>query len=262
MVADRSSSLTGRREPPAFRHMNVVETRQMTPHMIRVSFGGAGLAGLVIDAPAASVRILLPSPGKPDLVMPQWNGNEFLLADGSRPVIRTFTPRHFDPKALVLDIDMVVHEGGIASLWAQSAQPGAAAALSGPGRGYTIDAEASDYLLVGDESAIPAISQLLESLSPNLPIRVDIEIGGAEARLDLPHHPAATIGWHVLGPDQAPGEALADAVEAAQLSPDSVVWCAGEAASMHRIRNHLFREVGLARSQATVRGYWKIDRKP
>ncbi len=75
--------------------------------------------------------------------MPTWNGNEFLLPDGRRPTIRTFTPRHVDTGALELVIDAVVHGDGAASQWAQAAAPGLDAAVSGPGRGYTIDERAS-----------------------------------------------------------------------------------------------------------------------
>lgn len=261
MASDQGSSLTGRREPPPFRQIAVISAHQLTRHMIRVTFAGDELKGLSIEEPAASVRILLPTPGSPELVMPEWNGNEFLLSDGSRPILRTFTPRTLDTTSLQLDIDMVVHNGGVASQWALAAKPGDPAALSGPGRGYTIDPDASGYILGGDETAIPAIAQLLESLPKHSPVRVEIEIRSGDARLDLPSHPTAEIAWHVLGSDREPGAALVEAVQGTSIATSDVVWCAGEAASMHRIRNYLFKEVGLKRSQATVRGYWKIDRK-
>ena len=38
------------------------------------------------------------------------------------------------------------------------------------------------------------------------------------------------------------------------------IWAAGEASAMHAIRTHLFKELGLDRSVATVRGYWKPAR--
>ena len=106
-----------RREPPPFRDVAVVGIEHPTPHVVRIVFDGSDLHNLIVDEPAASVRLLLPSPGTSDLVIPTWNGNEFLLPGGERPTIRTFTPIR-DPEAsseLVLDI--VVHESGAASDW-------------------------------------------------------------------------------------------------------------------------------------------------
>lgn len=227
--------------------------------MVRVTLVGPELRGFAVELPAASVRLLLPSIGQEDLVIPTWNGNEFLLADGSRPIIRTFTPRRVDVVALELDLEIVIHEGGVASAWALAAVPGNPVAVSGPGRGYSIDDEA-DFLLLGDESAIPAISQLLEHLPDRTTVDVHIEIAQPDARLDLPDHPGAAGEWHDLPPGEPPGDTLVEAVRGAPLGPDTRVWAAGEAAAMQRIRRHLFEERDVERARATVRGYWKIGR--
>src|SRR5215207_1261663 len=160
----RPTTVRSRREPPRFRRVAVRRVERLTARMIRVTLGGPDLEGLTVEQPAASVRLLFPSPGAQELVVPSWNGNEFLLADGRRPTIRTLTPRRVDAQALELDVEIVVHGGGVASEWAQAAEPGNPAAVSGPGRGYTIDRDAPAFLLAGDETAIPAISQLLEAL--------------------------------------------------------------------------------------------------
>jgi NADPH-dependent ferric siderophore reductase len=228
--------------------------------MVRVTFSGAELGGLSVDRPAASVRLLLPSPGTTELVLPTWQGNEFLLAGGERPTIRTFTPRRADPGARELDLDIVVHGGGRASTWAQAAEPGAPAAVSGPGRGYTVDPGAPGFLLAGDETAIPAMSQLLEALPPDRPVQVLVEIADPVAEQPLPAHPAATVTWCLLAPGAAPGDAMVAAVRQTDLAPGTRVWGAGEAAAVQRIRRHLFEERGWPRSQATIRGYWKHGR--
>jgi NADPH-dependent ferric siderophore reductase len=227
--------------------------------LTRVTLAGDELEGLVVDEPAASVRLLLPSPGSGDVVLPAWNGNEFLLADGSRPTIRTFTPRRVDSSARELDVEIVVHGGGAASQWVEASSAGAPAAVSGPGRGYVIDREAPAFLLAGDETAIPAMSQLLESL-PAVPVQVHVEVADAGAVLELPAHPDATVEWHELAAGAAPGDALVDAVVRAEIVSGARVWVAGEAAAVQRIRRHLFEERGLSRRDATVRGYWKLGR--
>ncbi|GAC1478736.1 MAG: siderophore-interacting protein [Acidimicrobiales bacterium] len=225
-----------------------------------MSLTGPVVAALTVTEPAASVRLLLPTPGLTGLVLPAWDGNEFLLPTGRRPTIRTFTPRRVDPAALELDVDIVVHGPSPASDWARRARPGDEVAVSGPGRGTTIDRHASRFLLAGDETAIPAISQLLEALPPTARVDVRIEIGHADARLVLPDHPAANEMWTVLGAGRPPGDSLVGAVEAAAIEAGSHVWAAGEAAAMQRIRRLLFDERGLSRAQTTIRGYWKHGR--
>ncbi|HEX2047959.1 MAG TPA: siderophore-interacting protein [Acidimicrobiales bacterium] len=251
------TSLRLRREPPAFRTVEVVGVERLTPRMARVTLGGRELAGFVVDQPAASVRVLLPDD---ELVIPAWNGNEFLLPDGRRPVLRTLTPRRADPDAGELDVDVVLHGRGAASQWAGTATPGDPVAVSGPGRGYAVDPEAPGFLLGGDETAVPAIGQLLEVLPPDRPVEVHVEVARPDARLRLPEHPRATVTWHDLPPGTPPGHALVAAVCSVDLAPGTRVWVAGEAAAVQRIRKHLFGDVGLPRGQTTIRGYWKHGR--
>lgn len=259
-AGDTGAAAWTRREPPRFRLVTVLRVEEVTPWMLRVTFTGADLAGLVVDRPAASVRLLVPSPGTSELVIPTWNGNEFLLSGGERPVIRTFTPVRVDPEAQELDLDIVVHQGGLVSTWAAGAGRGDPAAVSGPGRGYEIDRGAAAFWLVGDETALPAIGQLLEALPHTAPVEVVVEVAHADARPALPHHPRATVRWLLLPDGARAGDALADAVVAADLEPGTHVWVAGEAAAVQRIRRHLFGERGLPRAHATVRGYWKHGR--
>ena len=89
-------SVRVRREPPRFRMVEVRRVAMVNACLARVTLGGSQLEGFAIDEPAASVRLLLPYPASRELVIPTWNGNEFLLADGQRPVIRTLTPSALD----------------------------------------------------------------------------------------------------------------------------------------------------------------------
>lgn len=259
-MSDGPTSTRMRREPPRFRRVAVDRVERLTPRLARVVLAGPELEGLTVDEPAASVRLLIPAPGESELVMPEWSGNEFLLADGSRPVIRTFTPHRLDAEALELDLWIVVHGHGAASQWAESARPGDPAAVSGTGRGYAVDATAPAFLLAGDETAIPAMHQLLETLPASARVEAHVEVGDGDAELALPEHPKASVSWHVLRHGTPHGDALVDAVAAADLEDGARVWAAGEASAMFRIRRHLFEEKGVPRRHATVRGYWKHGR--
>ena len=246
-----------RREPPAFRDVTVVGTGHPTPHVVRVVFDGPDLHNLIVDEPAASVRLLLPSPGTSDLVIPTWNGNEFLLASGQRPTIRTFTPIRASGATSELLLDIVVHGSGVASDWATVATVGDRAAISGPGRGYVADPDASSFVLVGDESAVPAVGQLLASLSPECPVYAGIEVTSPEAIRDLPGRPTTHVDWRVLPEGAPPGTEQFEYVRSATIEPDARIWAAGEAAAMQRIRRHLFDDRGVDRSRTMIRGYWK-----
>ena len=80
-----------RREPPAFRGVAVARVEPLSPRLVRLTLAGPELSGFTLDEPAASVRVLLPSPTTGEVVIPTWNGNEFLMADGARPRLRTLT---------------------------------------------------------------------------------------------------------------------------------------------------------------------------
>jgi NADPH-dependent ferric siderophore reductase len=133
-------------------------------------------------------------------------------------------------------------------------------AVSGPGRGYDIDPEAPAFLLAGDESALPAIGQLIPLLPAAAGVDVVVEVADPAARLDLPGHPRLAVRWVELPEGARPGDALVDAVVGSEIDPEARVWAAGEAAAVQRIRRHLFEERGLGRARCTVRGYWKVAR--
>jgi NADPH-dependent ferric siderophore reductase len=262
-VSDEGSSPTTprrvRRPPPRFRRVTVARARPVGPRLVRITLTGPELTGFAVDEPAASVRLLLPDDGQ--LVLPSWNGNEFLLPDGRRPVIRTLTPRRTHPAPPELDVEIVLHDRGAASDWARTASAGDAAAVSGPGRGYRIDPDAPAFLVGGDETAIPAIGQLLESLPADAPVAVHIEVAAPDGRIELPPHPTAAVTWHDLPPGAPPGDALVTAVEHAAPPTGTRIWAAGEAAAMQRIRRHLVGERRLPRPHTTIRGYWKHGRR-
>lgn len=228
--------------------------------MIRVTIGGDALRGFEMPDPAGSVRLLLPEPGAGTIDMPEWNGNEFRHADGSRPMIRTLTPRHHRPSEDELDVDVVIHGNTPLATWATSATVGTPVAMSGPGRGYGIDSSAARFVLVGDESAVPAIAQLMETIPQGTPVTVIVEMADPSARIPLPDRGGVQVAWLDLPADEAPGTAMDEAVRAADISDETNIWVAGEAAGVQAIRRHLFDGRSVPRSRAVVRGYWKHGR--
>lgn len=249
------AAIRTRREPPPFRRVSVAGTEAISPWMTRVFLTGPSLKGFDEPTPASSVRLLLPSPGA-GLVVPIWAGNEFLLPDGSRPVIRTVTPRRFIAESNEIHLDIVHHDGGALTPWVKDALagPAADAAVSGPGRGYEIPSDANSFILIGDETAIPAICQLLERI-PDVPIEVLIGVRDLEARVDL--HRDVDEHWIQIESGGDLGPEAVTRLSTANLREDLHIWAAGEAAAMQAIRKYLFTERGLPRDRTTIRGYWK-----
>lgn len=236
----------------------------MNPRTMRVKFAGDSLRQMEVPQTAASVRLLVPSEPGGELVMPEWNGNEFLLPNDERPAIRTFTPLRFDGDAGSVELEIVRHEGGAVSSWAERCGTGDPVALSGPGSGWEPPADATDMielLVFGDETAIPAIGQLLGAVAdqdPQPSCRVHVEVKSPDSRRDLGPMPPETVTWYVAEPALPPLSALVAAAQAIEtVSERTHIWAAGEAAAVQAMRKHFLGALGVPRSRASIRGYWK-----
>ncbi len=250
-----------RREPPPLLPVEVLARAELSVRMLRLTFEGDGLRGMFVEHPASSVRLLVSSPGTAELVIPDWNGNEFLPPDGHRPALRTFTPLRVDTGAGRLDLEVVRHPGGAVSEWAEIAEVGAPAAVSGPGSGYDIPADAARLIVLADETALPAVIQLVEVAPESLTLEIHIEIVVEDAVIPVDTRPDDSIEWYVSESGAVAGDQLVDVVTAIAELPDGThLWAAGEASAMHAIRSHLFDTLCIERSRATVRGYWKPPR--
>lgn len=255
--APATASGAGRRQPPPRRRVEVRRVEPLTAHLVRVTFGGPDLAGWPVGDPTGHCKVFLPSAGEPEPVLPEWGPDGPVFPAGQpRPIVRTYTPRRFDPDALELDVDFVIHDGGPASAWAAQAAVGQRAAVAGTGRGYAIDPAAKVFHLAGDETAIPAIGVLLEHLDPAATVAVTIEISAPDAELALPGHPGAIIRWLLRRTGAEPGAELIDALAHTALPDDVRVWVAAEATAVRTIRRGLIAR-GLPVDRLVTRGYWK-----
>ena len=144
---------------------------------------GPELVGLEPGQPAASVRLLLPHHG--ELVLPEWNGNEFLHADGSRPHLRTLTPLRIDTERGEVDVDIVLHGSGPMATLGGVGGGGRSRRDLGHRTGLRHRRRRAAYLLAGDESALPAITTILDALPDDASARVLVEVGHPDAELDL-----------------------------------------------------------------------------
>jgi len=237
----------------------VTRVEQLTPHMIRIVVGGAGLTGLTAGACTDHyVKILFPQAGvaypEPfDLAVIR----ETLPRD-QQPLVRTYTVRRWRPEVPELWLDFVVHgDEGIAGPWAAAARVGDPVRFMGPGGGYAPNPEAGWHLLAGDESALPAIAAALEGMPAGATVRAFIEVEDAAEEQKLESPAEAEITW--LHRDGRPvGEVLVEAVRGFDFPAGEVhAFVHGEAAFVKDLRALLRVERGLPMSQLSISGYWR-----
>jgi NADPH-dependent ferric siderophore reductase len=248
------------RRPSAQATLEVVRTTWVTPGLVRVTLGGAGFDDFA-DRPETDkyAKLYFPPAGS-DLV-PPYDLAELraALPFDRLPALRTYTIRHVDAARRELDIEFVVHgDSGIAGPWAAAAQPGDRLTLSAPGGGYSPDSTADAIVLIGDESAFPAIASALEA-APRVPqLTVVLEARSPEHRIDLP-----SAGLRIVWVDEdhdAPGRELVEAVRALEWPTGRVqVFAHGEREAMKALRP-LLAERGVARSDLSLSAYWAAGR--
>ena len=101
----------------------------------------------------------------------------------------------------------------------------------------------------------------MEVVSAGVAMEVHVEAVTADAEVTLPDRADASVTWHVTEQGTVPGGRLVEVARSwDSVSSTTHVWAAGEASAVQAIRQHLFTTLGLDRSTATVRGYWKPAR--
>jgi NADPH-dependent ferric siderophore reductase len=242
------------------RLLQVRRSERVTPRMVRVTLAGDELAGFSGEGPDRRIKMFFPAPGQERPAVPRaTSGGPLWPAGEPRPAIRTYTVRRFDPTAGELDVDFVLHEGhGPAAAWAEDAQPGAWVGVSEPGGRYEPDPAADFHVVIGDETALPAVATVLQALTttlPDAPVRVFLEVADAAEEQELPG--CAQVTWVHRG-EREPGAPLADAVRSAPFPQgNGQAWLSGESGCVRDLRKHLLDERGIDRRRVYATGYWR-----
>lgn len=296
--------------------LQVSSVQQLTPHFRRVTFTGSDLALFGANAAGQTldlrVKVMIPSPGHalPALrqdrgsLLDDWYQDWRSREESTRGFMRTYTVRslrravpagtHGPAREAELDIDFVLHlEGGSgpAAAWAATAQPGDFLTIIGPcllwGDCLGIEfapGESERVLLVGDETAVPAIAAILEALPEGIAGHAVLEVPVAADFLDLKAPAGVSVSW-LARENRAHGEAMNAHVhsliapaacevgeEPEYVDVDAAIlwetptatsghglyaWIAGEAAAIRELRRYLVREVGMDRNAVAFMGYWR-----
>jgi NADPH-dependent ferric siderophore reductase len=179
------------------RCAEVVRTTRVTPHMIRVVLGGSGLATFEVgEFTDHYVKLLFPPEGASYSAPFDVEQIRAERPRGEWPVTRTYTVRSWDAARAELTIDFVYHgDRGLAGPWAAAARPGDEISFFGPGGGYAPDPQADWHLLVGDESALPAIAASLARVPEAVPVTVLVEVQDSGEHQPLRSPGALDVTW-------------------------------------------------------------------
>ncbi|MFE4214457.1 siderophore-interacting protein [Streptomyces sp. NPDC056844] len=244
--------------PIGIRETEVVRTAMVGAGLLRVTLGGPGTEGFEAHSPDEHVKLLFPDPDG-SLRLPEPNG-AMLRWPRPAPVSRQYTVRRYDPVSGEIDIDVALHEGGLASEWASAARPGAVMHLAGPPGGLIVPHSYDRYLLAGDITALPAIARWLEELPRTAKGWAFIEVPDAAQEIELSAPEGVEVHWlHRDSRAVDADDALVRAVTAVAVPEGErlYVWVAGEAGQIKPLRRWVRDELGLGKADHDITGYWK-----
>jgi iron complex transport system ATP-binding protein len=242
--------------------VTVSSVQELSPNFRRITFGGYSLRdfGVHGDTMDLRIKLMIPSQAEDGTQLPLpvfemsqsgWYREWLAMDPAVRGSMRTYTVRRsrLDSVYPEIDVDFVMHfdahgNGGPAANWALNAKPGDAITIIGPNNraAHCVTAEvysgiewrpgmAQRVLLAGDETAIPAISAILESLPPYMTGHAFLEVPEAGDFLDLRTDADVEITWlargAAIGRSRPHGELLQNAVRLAVPVPG---WVAIKAA--------------------------------
>ncbi|MBB2891513.1 siderophore-interacting protein [Flexivirga oryzae] len=250
--------------------VEVDQSERVSPNVQRLTFAGDDLRTIPQHGYDQWFRLFLPHPdGTTDFdAVPEKFGIGGYLRyltkkSGTRPPFRSYTVRTLRRERGELDVDFVIHgDTGIAGPWAQQAERGERAVILDQGRGFDPLDDANFVLLVGDDSALPAVAGILRDLPRDAQGLAIIELGDDDDRqsLDAPEH--FEVRW-LSRPDSHATPGLAALAEVQAFTPSDPatlqVYVGGEQAMVAGCRRHLVG-AGVPKTRIQFTGYWKVGR--
>jgi NADPH-dependent ferric siderophore reductase len=238
--------------PIEVRRQRLVAREEVTPRMVRLTLGGPELAGLHTYQADDHVAVVFPDPDG-ELRVPVPNDHQMLDWPRPAPPTRKYTIRRYDAAALELDLDVVLHDGGLASTWATDAALGDEVVVAGPPGALAFPHTYDHYVLAVDPTGLPAVARWLEEADRSVPgvvARVVVVVDEPEERgYPLPQPEGVSVTWL---PRESPSS-LAAAVESLDLPEGrGFLFAAGEAGELK-----LLRRWAKGRCDHLVTGYWK-----
>ncbi len=219
------------------RDLTVTAVETLTPGMLRITLTGDDLADFASAAPDDHVKIFLPA------------GDTELAA-------RDYTPRRFNADGRRLTLDFAVHEAGPATDWATGAKPGDRLLVGGP-RGSAVVSGVRRWLLIGDETALPAIGRRIEEAMDGDEVTVVAAVAGPAEEQDFQGRARLDVTWVHRPLAQAANAApLLAALDRIDIPSQTFAWIAAEASVARAVRTYLTDKRGHALPWLKASGYW------
>ncbi len=245
------------RRPVKLRLGRVVRVAPITPELIRVTLRGDELRDFESASFDDHVKVFFPAPGADKPVLPSLGPDGPVRDPGAAPaVMRDFTPRRFDASQGELDLEFCLHEAGPATTWAAQAAAGQYLGIGGP-RGSMIIPNGFDWhVLIGDDTALPAMARRLEELPRGVRAIVVAEVAGSHAEIDFKTRADLDVIWCHRGSNR---ENLIAALAGLPAFPsgEGYAWAAAEAGVVRQLREHLVNDRGLPKARVRAAAYWK-----
>lgn len=242
---------------PNLREAVVVSAENVTPRMRRVRLSCADVSPFI--GGDMHVRLLVPPKGRP----PVWPGHRrdgrIAWPDGEDEILaRPYTIRAVDSERRELAIDIFIHESNTVATpgsdFARDARAGDVVALLGPGSGSL--PQARSMLMIGDESALPAIARIAAEIPAGTVLRAIIEVHDAAEEQPLPSAGQVDVRW-LHRHDPAAEQLFAEASHAIDsVDADTFVWVACEKETVRALRAQL-KKRQYDKKKAYTAWYWE-----
>lgn len=258
-------------------HLTVLRSERVAEHWMRVTLGGGEIEKFRPMGFDQWFRLFLPIGGDAGLDRVPAKANKMFgylkflrIPDGERPVMRNYSVRAYRAATAdagaEIDVDFVLHgsatdgTAGPASTWAQTCLPGEHVLIIDEGLTFNPQRGTDRVLLVGDETALPAIASISASLPETAAGTAIIEVPTSEDALTFVHPQGMEVVWIVRPQEIAPGSLALEMLGRTAL-PDAPfhAYAAGEQALASGVRKHLAGERGVDKNAVSFCGYWKIS---
>ncbi len=243
---------------------SVLSANRLSPSMIRVILHVQnGSCLLPTGHPDEWVRLALPPGEGMAVTLPVLMENgKWGRPDGSQHCPnRPYTVRRWNADTGEMIIDVVVHEGGVASSWARVAAAGDVVGICNPEGRFRMPDDSDWLLMLTDITGLPAVGRVLEELPQEFRViaHVEVPIDADRQALDTEAH--LSMSWHVYhGPNpERPGYTeLARIAQTVTKLPEGpgYIYIAGEARAVSAARKHFRDTLGFDKTRIDAVGYW------
>ena len=253
--------MSGRPFPLHAGIATVAAAAMETPAMRRLTLSAPAFADPGVEQPGEIITLGWPENGE-ELLLPE---EGWRFRRGPEQHWRNFTVRSFDPRRSTLEIEFFLHgDGGRAAGWGLRAGVGDRVGFAGPRTHWVPDPEAEWSLLLADETGLPALLAIAESLPAGHRAIALAEVGDERERRAV--ECAAAVEWHwCLRGERDPGTTtlLLEALRELELPGGcGQAWGGGESLAMRDLRRHLAAACPALAGRTQLLGYWRHETTP